>query len=97
MLFLEAFEAYIQGYCLHLWEVLQMVINQGKKKVSKYNFNIVILMYIAALFFVTYEAIKRLLGASADGSPQSPFVFMAAATCGEIVSKTLCQIKIMQN
>lgn len=54
-------------------------------------------MYIAALFFVTYEAIKRLLGASADGSPQSPFVFMAAATCGEIVSKTLCQIKIMQN
>lgn len=68
-----------------------------KKKVLKYNFNIVILMYIAALFFVTYEAIKRLLGASADGSPQSPFVFMAAATCGEIVSKTLCQIKIMQN
>ena len=69
-----------------------MVIN-GKKKVLKYNFNIVILMYIAALFFVTYEAIKRLLGASADGSPQSPFIYMIAATCGEIVSKKLCQIK----
>lgn len=44
------------------------------------------LIDVAALFFVTYEAIKRLLGASADGSSQSPFIFMTAATCGEIVS-----------
>ncbi|CEP15060.1 hypothetical protein [Parasitella parasitica] len=43
----------------------------------------------AALFFVTYEAIKRLLGASADGLTQSPFVFMAAATCGEISACTV--------
>ncbi|KAF1803627.1 mitochondrial carrier domain-containing protein [Mucor lusitanicus] len=43
----------------------------------------------AALFFVTYEAIKRLLGASADGSSQSPFIFMTAATCGEISACTV--------
>ncbi|KAL7317247.1 S-adenosylmethionine transporter [Mucor circinelloides] len=43
----------------------------------------------AALFFVTYEAIKRLLGASSDGSSQSPFIFMTAATCGEISACTV--------
>lgn len=41
--------------------------------------------FIASLFFVTYEAMKRLLGASTDGSIQSPFIYMTAASCGEIV------------
>ncbi|KAI7906924.1 mitochondrial carrier domain-containing protein, partial [Cokeromyces recurvatus] len=43
----------------------------------------------AALFFVTYEAIKRLLGASTDGLSDSPYIFMTAATCGEISACTV--------
>ncbi|KAI9486442.1 MAG: mitochondrial carrier domain-containing protein [Benjaminiella poitrasii] len=43
----------------------------------------------AALFFVTYEAIKRLLGASTDGVSDSPYIFMTAATCGEISACTV--------
>ena len=41
---------------------------------------------IASLFFVSYEATKRLLGASVDPK-HSHFVHMAAASFGEIVSK----------
>ncbi|KAI7888857.1 mitochondrial carrier domain-containing protein [Mucor mucedo] len=43
----------------------------------------------ASLFFVTYEAMKRLLGASTDGSVQSPFIYMTAASCGEISACTV--------
>jgi solute carrier family 25 S-adenosylmethionine transporter 26 len=41
-------------------------------------------MHIASLFFVTYEASKRLLGASTESN--TPFTYMVAATFGEIVS-----------
>jgi solute carrier family 25 S-adenosylmethionine transporter 26 len=44
---------------------------------------------LASLFFVTYEAMKRLLGAKTDGSVQSPFIYMTAASFGEIV----CEIR----
>lgn len=40
---------------------------------------------LASLFFVSYEATKRLLGASVDPK-HSHFVHMAAASFGEIVS-----------
>lgn len=42
-------------------------------------------LLLASLFFVTYEAMKRLLGASND-KQSSPFIYMTAASCGEIVS-----------
>lgn len=42
-------------------------------------------LFLASLFFVTYEAMKRLLGAKTDGSVQSPFIYMTAASFGEIV------------
>lgn len=42
---------------------------------------------LASLFFVSYEATKRLLGASVDPK-HSHFVHMAAASFGEIVSSS---------
>ncbi|KAI9359164.1 mitochondrial carrier domain-containing protein [Pilaira anomala] len=43
----------------------------------------------ASLFFVTYEAVKRILGASNNGSVHSPFIYMTAASCGEIFACTV--------
>lgn len=43
---------------------------------------------LASLFFVSYEATKRLLGASVDPK-HSHFVHMAAASFGEIVSRMM--------
>ncbi|KAG0168786.1 hypothetical protein DFQ28_001930 [Apophysomyces sp. BC1034] len=43
----------------------------------------------ASLFFVTYEAMKRLLGASVDNPQYIPFVHMAAASFGEISACTV--------
>ncbi|CAO3613419.1 unnamed protein product [Mucor hiemalis] len=43
----------------------------------------------ASLFFVTYEAMKRLLGALTDGSVHSPFIYMTAASFGEISACTV--------
>lgn len=40
---------------------------------------------LASIFFVTYEAVKRMLGASNNGLVHSPFIYMTAASCGEIV------------
>lgn len=40
---------------------------------------------IASLFFVTYEASKRVLEASIDPS-YTPLIHMVAASCGEVVS-----------
>ncbi|KAF7723973.1 hypothetical protein EC973_001489 [Apophysomyces ossiformis] len=43
----------------------------------------------ASLFFVTYEAMKRLLGASIDNPQYAPFVHMGAASFGEISACTV--------
>ncbi|KAI9481227.1 MAG: mitochondrial carrier domain-containing protein [Benjaminiella poitrasii] len=44
----------------------------------------------ASLFFVTYEATKRLLGATVDNTTQyAPLIHMAAASCGETVACTV--------
>lgn len=52
---------------------------------KKYSHTLYFTFYIASLFFVTYEAVKRILGASNNGSVHSPFIYMTAASCGEIV------------
>ncbi|GAA5800211.1 hypothetical protein HPULCUR_005636 [Helicostylum pulchrum] len=43
----------------------------------------------ASIFFVTYEAVKRMLGASNNGLVHSPFIYMTAASCGEIFACTV--------
>ncbi|KAG2233285.1 hypothetical protein INT48_001597 [Thamnidium elegans] len=43
----------------------------------------------ASIFFVTYEAVKRMLGASNNGLIHSPFIYMTAASCGEIFACTV--------
>ncbi|KAI8372807.1 mitochondrial carrier domain-containing protein [Radiomyces spectabilis] len=45
----------------------------------------------ASLFFVTYEATKRLLGASVDHTKYAPFIHMTAASFGEI---TACTVRV---
>ncbi|CAO3643847.1 mitochondrial carrier domain-containing protein [Cunninghamella echinulata] len=44
----------------------------------------------ASLFFVTYEASKRVLGASIDPN-YAPFIHMVAASCGEV---TACTVRV---
>jgi hypothetical protein len=39
----------------------------------------------ASLFFVTYEATKRLMSATLDNGQYVPLVHMVAASCGETV------------
>ncbi|CEP19055.1 hypothetical protein [Parasitella parasitica] len=43
----------------------------------------------ASLFFVTYEATKRLMGATLDNAQYAPLIHMAAASCGETVACTV--------
>ncbi|GAA5796283.1 mitochondrial carrier domain-containing protein [Helicostylum pulchrum] len=43
----------------------------------------------ASLFFVTYEATKRVLGATVDQGQYTPFIHMVAASCGETVACTV--------
>lgn len=45
---------------------------------------------IAATFFCTYELTKVLLKRHSSSNLASPFVFMIAATVGEVVSMTSC-------
>ncbi|KAI7899990.1 mitochondrial carrier domain-containing protein [Cokeromyces recurvatus] len=43
----------------------------------------------ASLFFVTYEATKRVMGATVDKSQYAPLIHMVAASCGETVACTV--------
>lgn len=44
---------------------------------------------LASLFFVTYEATKRVMGATIDNGQYTPLIHMVAASCGETVACTV--------
>lgn len=76
----------ICGYrqCSQWWVWARCRIREGDKSLIL-SFSLL----KASLFFVTYEATKRLLGASFDKLNNAHFIHMAAASFGEIVSDSV--------
>lgn len=94
MLYREDLKVSTRDFCQLSLVVLPMVsvcvsmlINDDVSGVNSTKFQF---CFAASLFFVTYEASKRLLGASVSNDRYTPFVHMAAASFGEIVCIALC-------